>query len=154
VIRIEMAKHGTGREMTGIFEGFGDNVIDLADEMLEELEPRAKAAVEDARDIWYAELLRMLAQRSSGAARENEPPVHRGGGDQWTPVSLLDSFRKIPGRVRGRVASAGFSSTHPGANRLEYGFVDRDGHETFAHPYLRPSYEKKRAEIMRRLEAL
>ena len=127
-------------------EVYGDSLIDAADEILEEIEPRAREAVREAADMLLNEVRRLLRLRSGPpAAPEGEPPAKRTG-------ELLKSFRRIPVSVKGRVVSSGIQSNHPGANRLEFGVVDKLGRRTLPHPYIRPAMERMEGPITAFLE--
>lgn len=128
-------------------EVYGDNLLDVADELLDEMIEPAKAAVKDARDIVFDEAKRLLNRRTSGPAIEGEAPVRRTG-------ELERSLKKTAVSVKGRVVSAGFSSKHPGAMRLEHGFVDKRGVRTLPHPWLRPSFENAKGRVEARLQEL
>lgn len=144
MIRVESTSRKGGY---GLFQGYGPDLVDLADELLDEVEPRAKEAVRDARDIVLGEAKRLLSLRTSGLPTEGQPPVRRTS-------ELYRSLRKLAVSVRGRVISAGFSTAHPGASRLEYGFVDKLGRRTLPHPWLRPAFENTRDQVERRLAEL
>lgn len=113
---------------------YGDK-LDLADELQDEFHAEAKRAVGDAADLLLAEVRRLLTLRQGTArtaAPEGQPPEQDTAG-------LVRSFRRIPPRVRGRVASSGVQSNHAGGNRLEHGLTDRRGIRTLPHPFLRPA---------------
>ena len=113
---------------------YGDK-IDLADELQEEFHAVAKDVVKEAADLWLAEIRRLLSLRAGPpAAPEGEPPAYR-------TKDLMDSFKRIPARVRGRVASSGIRSDHEGANRVNVGFTDSRGVRTLPHPFVEPSRE-------------
>lgn len=128
-------------------EVYGDNLIDVADELIEEMIEPAKAAVKDARDLVFEEAKRLLNRRTSGPAVAGEPPVRRTG-------DLERSMAKTPVRVRGRVVDAGWVVKHPGAMRLEVGFVDQRGVRTLPHPWMRPAEENTKDEVEARLQEL
>lgn len=128
-------------------EVYGDSLIDVADELLDEMVEPAKAAVKDARDLVFDEARRLLSLRSSGPSIEGAPPVQRSG-------ELLRSLRKTSISVHGRVVSAGFQTKHPGAMRLEWGFVDERGIRTLPHPWLRPAFSNTYDAVEKRLSDL
>lgn len=111
---------------------YGD-MIDLADELEEEFHDKVLKVVDRAADLLLAETRRLLSLRQ-GTVRTSAPdgqPPERDTG------ALAASYRKIPGRIRGRVASAGIRSRDPAANRVEYGATDTRGIRTFPHPAVR-----------------
>ena len=127
---------------------YGDK-IDLADELMEEFHAEAKDAVSEGADMLLSEVRRLLTLRRGTAATvapEGQPPEQDTSG-------LVRSFRKIPPRVRGRVASSGIRSSHPGGNRLENGFTDVRGIRTFPHPFLRPAIANTDGPIGAMLQA-
>lgn len=133
--------------MTMRIEVYGEGLIDVADELLEEMVEPAKDAVKDARDLVFDETKRLLNRRTSGPSIAGEPPVRRTG-------ELERSMRKTSVSVRGRVVQAGFSINHPGAMRLEVGFVDERGIRTLPHPYIRPAFENMADAVEARLQEL
>ena len=129
---------------------YGD-YIDLADEIMDELLPRAKDAMTEARDLIYDEAKRLLTMRGPGPpAPPGQPPATQTG-------ELVRSLRKLPVTVSQsrRTIKTGISSNHPGAARLEFG-ARTSGliGPPIAHPWLRPAFENTRAEYTRILESL
>jgi hypothetical protein len=121
---------------------YGDK-IDLADELRDEFHAEAKDAVSEGAGVLLDEVQRLLSlQRGTSrtAAAEGQPP-------EQDTADLYRSFRKIPPRVRGNVASSGIKSNHPGGNRLEWGFTDARGIRTLSHPFLRPAIANTDARI-------
>lgn len=123
---------------------YGDK-LDLADELMEEFHAEAKSAVHDAAALQLAEVKRLLALRRGTPAPGGEPPAEQ-------TQDLLRSFRLIAPRIRGAVASSGWRSLHPGANRLEFGFTDVRGIRTLPHPYARPAIANTEAAVERLLQ--
>lgn len=109
--------------------------LDLADELAEEFEAQAKEAVSEAADLLLHEVQRNLRLRVG--TRKTVAPI--GQPPEFDTGALLASFRKIAPRVKGRVASSGIRSNHPGANREEFGKTDVRGIRTFPHPYVAPA---------------
>lgn len=124
---------------------YGDK-IDLADELEEEFHQLAKDAVGEAADMLLADIHDRLDNRRGPApAPEGEAPAMQTG-------ELSRSFKRINPRIRGRVASSGIISRHPGANRLEFGATDSRGIRTLPHPYVRPALDAMEEPISRLLE--
>lgn len=126
----------------------GNGKLDLAEELREEFHAVAEAAVSGAADLLLDEVDRRLALRTgskSSAAPPGEPPEEDTG-------RLRKSFRKIPPRVQGAVASSGIRSNDPAGNRLENGFTDKLGIRTFPHPFIRPSIAATEEPITRLLQ--
>jgi hypothetical protein len=121
--------------------------LDLADELQDEFKAEAKAAVKEGAQLLLSEIQRLLRLRSGPAgmtAPEGEPPEKH-------TAALLESFRLLPPRVSGAVASSGIISRHPGANRQEFGYTDIRGVRTLPHPFLRPAIaatEGKMSELL------
>lgn len=112
-----------------------DDRLDLADELQEQFHEVAKGVAKEAAGILLAEVQRLLRLRAGtfkSAAPEGQPPEYDIG-------ELYRSFEIIPPRVKGRTASSGVQSDHPGANRLEYGKTDARGIRTLPHPFVRPA---------------
>lgn len=108
--------------------------IDLADELEEEFHAEAMEAVGEAADIVLADVKQRLSRRRGPeASPPGEPPALQEG-------DLLRSYRRVTPKVRGRVATSGIYSRHPGANRVEFGAVDRRGIRTLARPHVRPAF--------------
>lgn len=124
---------------------YGD-FLDLADDVLDEIAPRAKTAVTGGRDIVLGEVRRLLTLREGAPAPAGEPPAKESGG-------LVESFRPLPASAKGRVFSAGFRSNHPGNMRLENGFVDKRGIKTPAHPYIGVAFDNTKEAVQKHLEA-
>lgn len=126
---------------------YGDR-IDLADELMDEFHDQAKSAVAEGADVLLDEVKRLLTLRrgtARTAAPEGQPP-------EQDAAQLEKSFRRIPPRVRGRVASSGIRSDHPGGNRLEWGFTDSRGIRTLPHPFLAPAIANTDERIGQLLE--
>ena len=122
--------------------------LDLADEITEEFHAEAKAAVGEAGNLLLAEVRRLLALRRGGprtAAPEGQPPEQDTG-------ALLRSFRRIPPRIRGRIASSGVQGDEEGSNRLEFGKTDVRGIRTLPHPFMAPAIANMEGPIGRLLE--
>lgn len=122
--------------------------IDLADELEEEFHLPAREAVREGADILLGDVVRRLRQRHGTrqtVAPAGQPPEEDTG-------LLSESFSRLPVRITGRVVSGGIQSSHPGANRLEFGATDVRGVRTFPHPYLRPAMEAVELPITRLLE--
>lgn len=119
--------------------------IDLADELEEDFHAVALEAVGEAGDMLLLSVQRHLGRRRGTAqsvAPEGEPPEFDRG-------DLFRSFRRIAPTIRGRTATSGIYSNHPGANRLEYGKTDARGIRTLPHPYARPAMEETEPQIQR-----
>lgn len=115
--------------------------LDLADELEEEFRRNARGALDKCGEVLLKNVRANLARRKGpDAAPQGEPPAMQEG-------DLSRSFRRLPTRVKGRVASSGVESAHPGAARLEWGKTDSRGIRTFPHPYLAPAQEASEAEI-------
>jgi hypothetical protein len=109
--------------------------LDLAEELQAEYFAQAKEVVAAAADLLLAEIHRLLRLRFGTfltAAPAGQPP-------EWDTGQLNASFRRLPARIQGAVASSGIGSQDPGGNRLEYGFTDLRGIRTLPHPFLRPA---------------
>ena len=127
---------------------YGDK-LDLADELQEEFHQQAKDVAAEAADILLGEVKTLLKLRIGSlqtAAPEGQPPEFDTG-------ALEKSFKKIPPRVKGRVASSGVQSNDPGANRLEYGATDSRGIRTLPHPYVRPALANVEEKVTRLVES-
>jgi len=117
------------------FQFYGDEKLDLADELRDEFHAVAKEAVRDGAQLLLREVDRLLTLRHGTpqtAAPEGEPPEQDTAG-------LVRSWDLVNPRVRGDMVQAGIKSNHPGAVRLEYGLTDARGIRTFPHPYIRPA---------------
>lgn len=115
--------------------------IDLADELEEEFRNNARNGLTECGEVYLGHVRETLRRRKGpDPAPEGEPPAAQEG-------DLAESFRRLPTRVRGRSASSGVESEHPGAARLEHGKVDVRGIRTFPHPYFGPAAEASEAEI-------
>jgi hypothetical protein len=122
--------------------------LDLADELEEEFAREAGAAVKDAASHLLEHVRAQLEKRSGPEhAPPGEPPAKQTG-------VLQRSFRVMPVRTKGRYASSGVHSDHPGAARLEWGKTDRRGIRTFPHPYLEPAKKAAAPGITAILERL
>lgn len=122
--------------------------LDLADELQEEFHAQAKAAISDVADLVLGEVARLLHLRKGTlrtSAPEGEPP-------EVDTEALAQSFRRIPARIKGRVATSGIQSNDPGANRLEFGKTDSRGIRTLPHPFVRPAIETVKIEATALLE--
>lgn len=117
--------------------------IDLADELEDDFHQTAKDAVGEGADILLDAFQRKLRQRP-GTKRTSAPA---GESPEEDTGHLAASFRKIPPRIRGRVASSGVQSDDPGANRVEFGATDVRGIRTFPHPYAAPAMAESEAPI-------
>lgn len=113
---------------------YGDK-LDLADELADEFVAPAKEAIGEAGDLLTEEVKRLLSLQH-GTARTAAPA---GAPPEEDSGALVASFTTIPPRVKGRVASSGTQSRHPGVNRLEVGKTDVRGIRTLPHPFLAPA---------------
>lgn len=118
----------------------GSDKLDLADDIQEEFQDKAKAAIGDAADVLLTDIKSRLRRRRQDAAPAGEPPAEHTS-------KLLESYKRITPRVVGPVAISGIRSRHLGANRLEVGFTDERGIRTLPHPHVRPAIAATRAEI-------
>lgn len=117
----------------GAFSVGGIDRLDLADELEEQFHGEAKLVVGEAADLLLDEVQRNLRLRTGTAATsapEGAPPEYDTG-------ELYRSYERIPPRVKGRIASSGVQSDHPGAARVEYGSTDSRGIRTLPHPAVR-----------------
>lgn len=115
--------------------------LNLADELEEEFQKNARVAMTRCADVLLRNVRTNLRKRKGPEpAPEGQPPAEQEG-------ELSQSFRRLPTRVKGRYASSGVESAHPGAARLEWGKTDVRGVRTFPHPYLAPAAEESEAEI-------
>lgn len=121
---------------------YGDR-LDLADELEDEFHADAKAVIGEAGDLLLVEVQRRLRQRKG--TRQTAAPA--GEAPESDTGALAGSFSRIPPSVKGRVASSGVQSDHPGANRQEFGMTDRLGIRTFPHPFLAPSLQAVEAPV-------
>lgn len=122
--------------------------LTLADELEESFQANAKAGLTQCGEVLLGNVRGQLRRRKGPEpAPEGQPPAEQGG-------KLSQSFRRLPTRVRGRSASSGVESNHPGAARLEWGATDKRGIRTFPHPYLAPAAEASEPEITRILTEL
>lgn len=113
---------------------YGDK-LDLADEVAEEFVAEAKDVAGEAGNIMLAEAQRLAKLRigtAQTAAPEGQPPEYDSG-------EFYRKLKRIPPRVKGRVASSGIQSNHPGAARIEWGGTDSRGIRTLPHPIFRPA---------------
>ena len=123
--------------------------IDLADELEEAFHATAKELVSEAGELALAEVQRNLQLRRGTAqtvAPEGQPPEFDTG-------DLLRSYEKIPPRVKGRMATSGVQSDHPGAARLEYGKTDARGIRTLPHPAVRLAFEAVEEKVTDLIES-
>lgn len=123
--------------------------IDLADELEEDAIPWAKQLVSEAGDMGLAEVRRLLSLRRGTAqtvAPEGQPPEFDEGG-------LYESYEKIPPKVKGRIATSGVQSDHPGAGRLEYGKTDARGIRTLPHPAVGPAFQNIEEKVTDLIES-
>jgi hypothetical protein len=123
--------------------------LDLADELEEEFHAQAKDAVYEAAGLLLGEVERVLHLRIgtlATAAPPGEPPEFDTG-------ALAASFKRLPPRIKGRIASSGIGSDDPGANRLEFGKTDIRGIRTMPHPFVAPAIKAMDEPIGRLLQA-
>lgn len=121
---------------------YGDK-LDLADELEEEFRAKAKGAMGEAGTLLLGDVQQRLRRRQGTrltVAPPGEPPEMDTG-------VLVASFKRIPPSVKGRIASSGIQSDHPGANRLEFGMTDRFGRRTLPHHYVAPALAAMEAPI-------
>lgn len=127
----------------------GDNLIDLADEILDETIAPVKAVAEQAGGILLADVQRRLRTRSGETAPEGEAPAYQSG-------DLLNSFRRLPVRVKENTVTSGIESSEPfgKVNGLEYGRVTPEGKQVKARPFLRPAEEAVQSKVDALAESL
>lgn len=115
--------------------------VDLADELEEDFHATAKEALGEAADLLLGDIRRRLsARRGPASAPAGEAPAMQTG-------ALARSYKRIAPRIRGRIASSGIISRDPGANRQEFGAVDKRGIRTLPHPHVRPAMDAMEAPI-------
>lgn len=123
----------------------GDSLEGLADEILEDLEPRAIAAVNDGTEIIARKARELLGRK--GPPITGAPPAYGSG-------ELQGSIETVPAKKRGNSIRGSYGSKLPQAGRLEWGGKDRKGRYVSPHPYLRPAEELTRAEVEKRLDEI
>lgn len=114
-------------------------------EMLDELAPRAEAALRDGSQILLEEMRRTLSRH--GPPLPGEPPAQVTG-------ELKNSLETRPPRRSGRLISQETGSPLAQAGRLEYGGSDRLKRYIPPHPWGRVAEAKAESAIERRLEEL
>lgn len=131
--------------------GHKNDVAGMGDEILAELEPRARAAVEKGIEVVRKKADDILSRPARSAdgnptAGDSRPALRSG--------KLRRSIRVIPTRVREGVVSAGLGSNLPQALPLEFGGTVGRGKRTRIrpHPWIRPAMEQSAAEVERVLE--
>ena len=118
----------------------GDDLVGMGDEMLDEMVPRAVNAVTAVRDRIHADIRHSISFILRRPAAPGDPPRTVTGAlfrsARKGKVTVSSDKRLIQGTIRVGGKSA------PGANRLEFGKLDKRGVKTFPHPFVRPAFAR------------
>jgi hypothetical protein len=147
----------------------GDDLIDLADEFIEETKPVVVSLMNRVSNVVLTAAQRRLSAVSGRTSAPGESPSMRSG-------ALFRSLKIVGATVKGRVVRGGVQSDHPGAGNLEWGgagltknvteglhltgaarkrlrkdLADSPGATRMiaARPFLRPAEEQSEAEVTR-----
>jgi hypothetical protein len=128
------------------YEIYGDDKIDLADELREEFIPPAKAAVKDANDVYFNEARRLAKVYGPGPAPGQSTPGTVSGN--------LARLMKKRGPRLSRTKDAVWASVMfaPHAHLLEFGHDNVDGTRTLPRPFIRPAQANTEGTIDRLLQ--
>ncbi len=123
----------------------GEGLQGLADELMEDMEPRMLAAVDAGARI----LLNAVREELSKIGR----PV-AGGAPRMRTGRLIRSLRQETSKAFTRTVRGRVKSPEPYAGRLEWGGKDKRGRYIPPHPYWRPAEEKARSKIEAAMDEL
>lgn len=125
-------------------EAYGEGLIDLADDIVDEHLPPARKAVRGASLLMRDKMQRLLRKRRGEVSEPGQPPAEQTG-------ELAITVRALNTTVRGNVISGGVevgkSDDIPKVQSLEYGAVGDDGRVLKARPFMRPTEESIEAEV-------
>lgn len=128
---------------------YGDSLINLADELLDEVKPGARQAVREASTMLRERMQRILRAKSGWPSAPGEAPA-------MDTEELANDIREIGTTIRNNIVRGGVAvgteEDIPKVQSLEFGAVGAGARILLARPFMRPAEEAIEADVTRLAE--